>query len=331
MGVQSKGDIVGDFPPKHFNEAGEIGQALLSKEQSIVLYKKTEKNKNLYDNFFPNFEEALSKFPQSHIKKIITDIYNKNIIRLGFSLNDTDDPLVCARVSIDQPNDTLLAIILNYKYLGIDIETGKVNNINECIYASYYGLIRAIVLLNSSKIYKDYNLHKLLISYLNLLILKVLGKRLLDSGKQRKLILMAVAYIYFRHFLKQQHLMAISSIKNHFSDTLTKEFIIECMPAFDIIKKYNSIREIGKILIDLKIIREDPSKIILDIFNMFKSAGFHGIATSLDIFIAMACLSKYPTELFVKQCYTLDKVHNGIEKSIMNYFRQVKFYAGNIA
>lgn len=307
------------FPPKFFNST-PINTFLQTKEQNIYVIERINDD-GTYKNFDELFRIYLSKLPNSHAKKYVTTLFNKNMIYIGTSTNSKNDAIF-SRILLQ--NNKLSGIVLDSSVLDIDVSTGNTTSIDDCIYASYFGLIRASMLANQQYVMKDTNLHKLLSNYVYLLTLKFLGQQVTHNPKYKTLIHLAVVYIYYRHFLAQKHISAIATIKRDYKDAFEKSYLDEFLPTLNDLSKYNTMRDLPKVLIDLKLSIDPPNRVMVKMLQLFENVGFYSFIGPFDRFVPMAILSQYPTDLFNKNVLTNDKVHRAVEEKVVKYIEKVQ-------
>ena len=302
------------FPTKFFNNS-PINTFLQTKEQHIYLMER-DVDKEVYKNFDELFRIYLSKLPNSHVKKYVSTLFNKNMIYIGTSTNSKNDAIF-SRILLH--NNKLTGIVLDSSVLDIDVSTGNTTSIDDCIYASYFGLIRASMLANQQNVMRDTNLHKLLSNYVYLLALKFLGQQITHNPKYKTLIHLAVVYMYYRHFLAQKHVSAIATIKRDYKDAFKKEYIDEFLPTLNDLSKYTTMRDLPKVLIDLKLSVDPPNRVMVKMLQLFENVGFYSFIGPFDRFVPMAILSQYPTNLFNKNVLTSEKVHKAVEEKVIKY------------
>jgi hypothetical protein len=331
------------FEPEFFNDS-DLNKLLSAHEKAIMIIDddETEVNKLFYDSFFNKLSECISKFNNSIIKKLVLDLYSRRKILLGVSDTDKVDPIF-SRLFIDIPSISLYGVsidlyrfnfdinkMINDKKVAIDYSTNFINKLsnkdmNNIIYILYYSLIRASILLNHKSIFSNTKLHINLINYFKFLTIKSIGNRILISEQQKKLVHFACAYLYFKQFLNYKHIQAISAVRTILSDILEKDFISENSNIINIISKYDDIKDMGKILIDLKVININPNQVIMNMYKVLTPVGFFGLSSTLDILITMCILSKYPTDLYDKSTYTIDSIHNVVEDEIIPLIKKIKY------
>lgn len=309
------------FPPRRFNDSSVSGM-LATREKNIYVIERSEKHADTYKTFDEIFSVYLNKLPGNNIKKYVTNLFNKKLVFIGTSTSSKNDTIF-SRIFL--PTTKLNGIVLDSNILDIDVSTGETNNIDDCIYATYYGLVRASILTNKDAVSKNKDLHKLLINYIYRIFLRVVGQSAIYNEKQKSFMNMACAYSFYRHFLKQRHPLALSSAKRDFNNIFDKEVISEFLDSMKNISRYDSTKDIPKILIDLNIYHEAPGKIMIKLLEILGNPGMYSLIGGLDQLIAMAILSKYPTNLLSKAALTNQKVHETIEKIVTKYIDGLEY------
>jgi hypothetical protein len=311
------------FPPKMFNDSA-VNTALITKEKSIAVIFRDEEYKHLYDNFDNLYSLYLSKLPENHIKKYVSQVFNKNIVFIGISSSAKNDA-VFSRLLVLENRGVVNGIVLDANVLDIDIETGDTSSIDNCIYATYFSIIRSAVLLNVDKITSNTMIHKLVIQYIWLTILKAVGQKSVYNMKQKNLVYLACIYTFYAHFIKLKHPMIVSKIKKEYKEHFDQEIFKEIIPLVDDIKKYQNIKDIPSILVDFRVYNDIPSKIYIELFKILGNTGFYNFISSLDQLISMIVLSKYPTMLYNKSVMTSEKIHNKLESDLLPFIDAIKF------
>lgn len=164
-------DINKLFKPSFFADT-EVNSILSSEEQKIYIIEKDKNELEIYDTFNSDFSNYLIKMPNNIVKESSRKLLNNNLIFLGIAKTKPDNVIV--RLFLTNDNK-LAGIVLDSQQLGVDPTTGVSDSIDECIYATYFGFIRAAVLLNKNNIRQNKELHKLLSTFLFLLFLKAIG------------------------------------------------------------------------------------------------------------------------------------------------------------
>ncbi|MFA7202813.1 MAG: hypothetical protein WC188_03780 [Candidatus Caldatribacteriota bacterium] len=314
-------DINKLFKPSFFADS-EVNSILSSEEQKIYIIEKDKNELEIYDTFNSDFSNYLIKMPNNIVKESSRKLLNNNLIFLGIAKTKPDNVIV--RLFLTNDNK-LAGIVLDSQQLGVDPTTGVSDSIDECIYATHFGFIRAAVLLNKNNIRQNKELHKLLSTFLFLLFLKAIGPDKIYSEKQKKLIQILSIYIYYKHFLKEKHGYILSIIQKDYTKFIGEKYIEEFLPVLEKIKEYNSIKDFPKILIDLKILNESPNVLTVSLLKMLKPMGFYSLVGPLDYFVALVIISKYPVNFIGSKIPTNDKIQNATEEIITKYIDKIKY------
>ncbi len=287
-------DLDKKFPPSFFADT-DVNPILRSSEQKIFVLKKNAENKQIYSTFMDDFSNYLMKLPNNPVKNHVKTIQNKNLIFLGIAKIKPDNVIARSFITTD---DKLAGIALDSQQLGVDPTTGSTESIDECIYATYFSLIRATVYIHKTKIRQNKDLHKLLSTYLYMLFIKAIGSDKLYSEKQKALVHILSIYIYYKHYLKERHSYILSILERDYSKFIGKQYLDEFLPALDKIQNYTSLKDFPKMLIDMKVINESPNILTISLLKMLKPMGFYCLIGPLDYF---------------------DKIQNAVEEIIAEY------------
>jgi hypothetical protein len=137
--------------------------------------------------------------------------------------------------------------------------------------------------------------------------------------------MLSCAYIFYRHYFQQKHLSAVSFVKRNFKDNIKPDVMKEAMDQIALSSKYSTIQDISKILIDLKVITNNPNQITISLMKMLSNKGYYCVSGSLDFFISFVILCRYPTGLFPRTATVGDKVHKNVEDSMTKYLNSLKY------
>ena len=314
-------DLNKTFQPSFFSDT-EVNKILSEDEQKIYVLFRDKDNASIYDTFTSDFSQYLSKMPNNVVKTNCQSLLNKNLIYLGIAKIKPDNVVVRPLVTTDYK---LTGMVLDSQQLGVDPTTGSSNSIDECVYATYFGLIRSAVLINKSALRQNKDLHKLLSTYLYLLFLKAIGSDKLYSDKQKALVHMLSIYIYYKHYLKERHNYIISIIERDYGKFIGKEYLEEFLPTLDKMANYTSVKDFPKMLTDAKVINESPNILTMSLLRMLKPMGFYCLIGPLDYFIPLVIITKYPVEFIGSKVPSNDKIQNAVEEIMVDYIDKIKY------
>jgi len=309
------------FKPLFFSDSS-ANVTLQGDEQKIYIIPRTEKHAEIYENFSKDYSDYLMKLPNSIVKDCCRLLLNNNLLFLGIAKIKPDNVVVRVLITSE---DKFAGVTLDSQQLGIDPITGIADSIDECIYASYFGFIRAAILINKNKIRQDKDIHRLLTTYLYLLFIRVLGTDIIYSEKQRNLMHLLAIYIYYRHYLKEKHDYVLSIIQKQYNKIIAPEFMEEFLPTLEKMKSYNDIKDFPKMLIDAKVINDSPNAVTISLLKMLKPMGFYCLIGPLDYFITFVILTKYPISFIGSKAPNSEKIQTSIENIIDQYIKTIKF------
>lgn len=300
----------------------DIDNILLSSRTSIIYFEKNDpKFKALYERFNQDFSLYLNKLPNTPAKKYVTEVFNRDLVYLGINQLARSEGFF---VKVMDFGDSLSAIVLDIKDLEIDIKTGETKNIDDCIYAAYYGFLKATVIANKNGIRGDKKLLEMLAQYLYLIVISTLdSKSSFNTQKQKFFVKIICYYAFYRYFIKESFSLTVKRLEAIFSDN-SEEFQ-EFKPKFKDIEKYESVKDIPKMLIDTRISIVDPNTFIISLIKKFKQHGFYCILGPLDLFVSFVITCKYPFALFTENSSLNSDLQNKIEEAMIPYMKKVKF------
>lgn len=315
------GQVSKSFPQKLVSKNIEKDlPALKGERRQVYIYKHSvrESNQKIYNEFNQDINMYLLKLPPTNARKSVESVMKRDLVYIAKSVHPQKDGIL-GGVAIDQ-QDNILGLLVDAVDLNIDFSTGRTGSPDEVIYGIYFQHIRSIILTQIDRIRNDDSLHKMIIEYLKSLILRVVGKTVYLSDKQKDLLHILSSYIYYRFQLGRLHDESVEK-----SLAGNKELKEETQDAFSIASRYKTPNDLFIGLTDFKIIIEPPNKIIMNAIQLFRLAGYYSITTSIDYLIGFAIISKYPVDFF-KNGLTNSKLIDNIEnRLIKTYGPRVKY------
>ncbi len=314
-------------PHRSFNDNPVESILRKSEEAILTLLNDDEEAKEVYDVFNNDFKLYLSKLPSNPVKEYTSLIFNKDIIFIGLPLR-SGDVGAFARVIIDGNSDKLGGVILNALYLKIDATTGETTDIDDCVYAAYYGFIRSSILIFPKEVIRHKKLHKLMTTVIFLMFLKLLGKSMIVSAKRKRFLHILCVYMYYKHFIpKSTHIGILNIIdKQYVGDIIPKEDYDEIRDRMDILKSYSTMKDMPRLINEFKIASINISQFLMQMLKNLQRQGFYSLMGSLDGLIASIIIAQYPNSLMTKFFLTNQQLHNNIEKIINTEFmNKIKF------
>jgi len=288
----------------------------------MFVLRKDKENSLIYSTFMEDLSTYLLKLPNSDVKRQVQNLINKNLIFLAVSKVKTDNLFV--RLLLTTENK-LAGVVLDTQQLKIDPTNGSAESIDECVYAVYFGLVRAAVIINKDKIRQDKDLHKLLSTYLYSLMIKAVGVDKIFSQKAKMFIHILSIYIYYKYYLKEKHSYILSIIKRDYSNFIDSNVVEEFLPTLDEMESYNSIKDFPKMLIDAKLWNENPRIFIISLIKILKPFGFYCLMGPLDYLVSLVIVSRYPTDFFSKKSVVNDKIQSAVEEIIVGYMDKINY------
>jgi hypothetical protein len=311
-----------NYKVKQFNSKynDELFKSFKNIESSMYVLKKEDFN---YKAFYELFNLYLKKMPNNNVTKYSKSIIDRNGVFVGLHGSPPPKISVFARVNITS-SFKLAGIALDSRFLEIN-KDGETDNIDNCIYATYFSLVRAAVLCNEKKINSDFDFHNMCISYIYYVILKSMGRIQTLSKFQLDGVYLACSYLYFRQHLELNHASALSRMSRLYKDILDKDTVKQYVEKFEILSKYKLIKEIGKALIDINVIDRDPNKILIGLIQMYGKEYFYNLVGPLSFLTGVIVLGNYPTDLFDKPITINTKIQNKVEYYITKYIDKIGY------
>lgn len=297
----------------------ETFSKVLFKEERQLSVIKTSAT-DIYTKLYDDLDLYVKKLPNDISSKYVKKIIDLKMVYIAKSSHTAIQPSYAFI-----PSDKLSGVFLNSDTLEIDIETGETLQIDECILGIYAAVIKASVVVNAKKVMTDTVLHKQLITYLNFLFLRQL-KFSAFTDVQRHFVFYASAYVFYRHFLRKNHSATVSLIKNEFPELNSDNNVFDS-PNIELLKKYDSIKYIGNILLTLNIIHENPKHVLFGLLKSMNRLSFYSIVSNIDTLIVSIILSTYPSTLYSKSLVKTLKNQTMLEKYIESTYMSHLSYA----
>lgn len=311
-----------NIEPKTYNPSS-VDETIITGEKKIVyLRRNSDKNKEIYDSFDGYLSTYLDKLPNDYVKKYVNEVFQKLLVFIGISIGSSDG--IFTKVALTNKNK-LAGIVLDSNDLDIDYTKGVTDNIDNCVYAIYFGLMRSAVLCNKESIRQNKKLHKLLSTYVYLIFLRVLGRNNIYSEKQKLFIQYVCVYMFYKHYFNENQNYIFSIIRNEYSDYIPESICDEFEPLMKKTKNYESIKDIPKLFIDLNIVKENPNAVVINLIKTLKTPGFLAMIGPLDYFIGFVVLAKYSTDFYSKLSMTNESLHSAVEKIMIEYLNKLEY------
>ena len=312
MSTQLKIDKI-DFNSKKNADINKV----YNQKGDMIVYTKNEFN---YKEFYELFGLYLSKMPNNLMTKQVNNLYNRKGIFSGMRLVKSNIYPYSRLIIKDKK---LNGVVLDTQQLNIKLD-GETDNIDNCVYSTYFSMIRAAIICNEDDILGDYDFHALVISYFYYIILKTFGQINVLTKQQLDGILLVCGYLYLRYHLSMNHSSAKNRVFKIF-DKIDKDTLKMYSPKFEMLSKHKHIKDIGKALIDLEIISEDPNKILIKLIQLFGKTHFYNLTGPLSYVVGSIILSNYPSNLFEKNVIINNKLQSKIEKETLEYLGKTKY------
>ncbi len=296
------------------NSMRDLPSFVIERETSVIT-RTSGKNREIYNTFDENFELYASKLASSLCKEKAQYLIQHKRILLSKTLDSGKNGIVG---TIIIRNKTLYNVLLDIYDLGINIRTGETNNIDECIYASYFQYLRGVIIINYDMIQRDIELLNLMIYLIQLILLRVIDVSYNLMDKQKDILEIVIKYFINRFYFGHKHPESVT-----YAFLNNKQYVKELKSTVELFRKYNKFADILKALIDVKLSRKQLSVTIIKCIKLFGITGYYCLTTSIDYILAGLVCAKYPTR-FLTRFNTDMKSHILLEKSLSKYFKKTK-------
>lgn len=306
------------------NQSNPIDVLLKENEKKItIMLRSAERFSKQYEVFDREFNAFLDKLPNSLAKKFVSHLFNQKLIFIGNNKNS--DNSSNSRIVLTHRNE-LAGIILNALQLDINVANGHSDAIDECIYATYLGIIRSAINIWNKDIYKDNELNKAVISFLHMFFMKLLGRQIAAVQDQKELLFLATAYMYYRHFYQMPHNKSIVQIqKNFVGKEISEETFKKAENMISHLPSYSLMKDFGRMLSEEHIIGISADAFMLLLVRAISQKGFYAITGSLDNLIGSIILSGYPTDIISDNFKVSNELHSKIETIVSKYISKIKY------
>jgi hypothetical protein len=289
---------------------------LVKLEKLFLILPRTLENEATYQNFDDQISKYLSKI-SGVSKDICQQLLNRKALYIGTNIKKVNSILGCSSISQD---NKLIFTCADMSIFDIDPIDITIGNIEELINQYYYQFIRCNIYIFPD-IKKNFELHNLIIQYYTFLLLKVIKIPTLVD-KKIEFLKMAIAILYFRHFLDMDAKYAKEKALALVDQTYQKEFDSAIPDAF--ILKYNNIKDILKLVIDLKIVFDTPNNLTYQMLNNLKVVSFLSITSTFDHLVAALIASITSTEYY-KPLLINRQIQEKVEQILASHFNNIKY------
>ncbi len=311
------------FFPVKFYAHSDIDRIIQDSElKHYILLHGDNRYVAFYSTFNEDISTFLSKLPAGPVKEHVQNLMNKGLIYVAIAETKASVTFCRCLITVD---NRLAGLSIVAQSLGVDPITGSVSAADDCVYALYFGLCRAAVLIHRDDIYKDKDLHKLMSTYVYFILMKSLGADKTYTTKSREFIHLISIYLYYRYYVKEKHAYILHIIEKEYKEVIDPKTIDEFLPTLDRMSDYDSIKDFPKILLELKLYDKSTNAFILDLLKFLKPTGFYHFIGPLDLLIGLAIISTYPFDLVSKNALVSQNLQKNIETTILKYIDKIKY------
>jgi len=290
----------------------------------IYVFYRTEEYRSCYQRLDAELCRGLSILKTGPLKELISPVLRNQQYYLHLPVKRDDN--VSVRVFFSESNK-IVALSLNALLLDIDPDSGRVKFVEDCLYALYLGLIRAVLETNREDLLADMEFHKLLAGYLGETIKEVLRKGdLYINGKKEKLLCWACNYYYAISFLRLTPEGAACWIPDSGSEEEASRGCGIDPSRFQQISP--GPRKLSGMLNSLGITPE-PDWLWHRLLNAMDKESLYALDGALDHFMGLCVISSYPTTLFDGLLHSNQKVGRQVESILLPYLKNIRYSSGN--
>lgn len=311
------------FPQKLFLKKSD-DEPTLSLERNIsVLDKQSDINKKIYKTFYDYLTTYLVKISSPNVKSMVDSLVSRNLIYIGRDINSpTKNGVVGTVVFV---NGNLGGVVLDTVELDIDTYSGETDNIDSCIYASYFLYARAAVIYNKSYIIKNDELHNAAIDYLVMMYMRLIGANSYLTDKQKVFLRFVCSYFYRRFLVGIRHPKSVEDSISY----VNSEYADECLNFKSRLEKYTRMKDIFKAMTDYMITQETPSMLMMKTLQKYNNMVFYCLNSTLDYLLGLITISKYPAS-FSQTANINAQCQQTVETIMIKYMKKIKYNVGSL-
>jgi len=298
------------------NKEDDSENILIKLEKLFVVLPRKEIHSEYYSSIDDQFKVYLNKI-SGPTKEVCLNLIDRNAILVGINSKKTINILGAASIS---ESNKIICVILESSAFDIDVVDSSIGNIEEAVVQCYYQFIRLID-KSFPEISKNFEIHEIIIQIYTYLLLKTLRIPVMVE-KKVDLLKYCVAGLYYRHFLNMHPSLASEKALLLIAPASRKEVSSYVSEAY--FSKYSNIKDILKIVIDLKIIFDTPNNLIYQMLNQLKVVSFLSITSNFGHLLA-ALLSSLHSVEFYKPLLVNRQLQEKLETLIIPYFNKVSY------
>lgn len=309
--------------PKFVHYNAELSNAddpntnVLVRLEKLFLYLiRSKESEKIYQNFDDQLKTYLNKI-SGNSKDICMQLLNRNALLIAINPKKLTNILGSASVS---ESNKLLFVAAELSVFDIDPLDGTIGNIEELTNQYYYQFIRSIIKV-FPEISKNMDLHYIVIQIYTYLLMKTLRIPTLVE-KKVELLKYIVGIMYLKHFVKMDFNLAKEKVLPLVDSKLQKE-IVSAVPD-TLLMKYSDIKDILKIVIDLKIVFDTPNNLTYQMLNQLKVVSFLSITSTFDHLIASLIAALTSVEYY-KPLLINKQLQEKLESVILQYSDKIKY------
>lgn len=290
---------------------------VLVRLEKLFLYLfRSKDSEKIYQNFDDQLKTYLNKI-SGNSKDICLQLLNRKAMLMSVNPKKLTNIL---GTYVSSESNKLLFVAAEISIFDIDVLDGTIGNIEELVNQYYYQFIRATI-RSFPEISKNMDLHYMVIQIYSYLLMKTLRIPTLVD-KKVELLKYITGILYLKHFVKMDFNLAKEKVLPLIDSKLQKEIISTVPDA--LLTKYNDIKDILKLVIDLKLVFDTPNNLTYQMLSQLKVVSFLSITSTFDHLIASLIAALTSVEYY-KPLLINKQLQEKLEANILQYANKMKY------
>jgi hypothetical protein len=297
-------------------KAGKVFRAFGNK---IYVFYRTDQHLQCYERFDQEFSRCLETMGEGALIELVGRARRRRLIYIHLPIRQED--YVSARVFFSEDNK-VRALSLNALNLGIDPDTGDAQDMVDCAYAVYLGLIRAAFVINRETLLAEMRLHRLLAGYLR----GLLAEALREGGMRADEALLTAACdcYYGVKFLGLEPDQALVWAAGpgpegpgelHVSQDATRQARLQACAKADGLSQ--ALHQAG--------LTPHPAWLEHRLAANLEPEALFSLNGVLDHFMGLCVLSSYGGETFLGKLPSLGQIGRRVEEILLPFLKNIRF------
>lgn len=285
----------------------------------IYVFYRTEEHQQCYERFDQEFSRCLEAMEGGPLPRLVERAWQRKLLFIHLPIRQEDH--VSARVFLSEDN-RVRALSLNALNLGIDPDTGDAQDMVDCVYAVYLGLIRAAFVINREALLAEERLHRLLAGYLRGLVAEVIRQG--GARADESLLAAACDFHYGTRFLGLEPEQALAwsagsgrAVRGEGlapADAALQTKLQACAPAS---RLSQALHQAG--------VTPHPDWLEHRLVASLEREALFSLNGALELFMGLCVLSSYGAETFLGKLPSLSLTGRRVEEILLPFLEGIQF------